>query len=87
MTLRNVLDLLDHEVWVRVRPYKNYENPADDAVFWSADWIGGGVDDPFIPKEIKTCLDWEADDLSIETHPNPEDGEDVPMLVVNAYKN
>ena len=36
MKLKQVLDLLDHEVWVRVRPNGDDKR---DVVFWSADWL------------------------------------------------
>lgn len=88
MTLKEVLDLMDHEVWVRVRINDGGEkNPADDLVLWSADWIGGGPTDPFIPKGLTDILEWDADDLSIEMRKDPErPGFTVPMLVVNAYR-
>lgn len=87
MTLKEVLNLMDHEVWVRVRPH--VRGPTDetilpDVVIWSADWIGGGVDDPLIPKELKDYLDWDADDLSIEYRPTGRQ-KPTPMIVVNAY--
>lgn len=88
MTLMEVLNLMDHEVWVRVRPHKR--GPTDEAILpdivvWSADWIGGGVDGPFVPKELKDCLDWGADDLSIEVHPTGRQ-KPTPMIVVHAYQ-
>lgn len=88
MTLEEVLNLMDHEVWVRVRPHTwgpGGEEIHEDMVLWSADWIGGGVDDPFMPKGLKDHLDWDADDLSIETHPMGRQ-KPTPMIVVHAYK-
>lgn len=97
MTVRDVLNLTDHDVWVRVRVRGGGEKgPSKDLVLWSADWHGGGEDDPGMPDGLGTVLDWDADDLSIETHVNPEfrslfgygvpDREDfVQMIVVNAY--
>lgn len=93
MTLKEVLDLMDHEVWVRVRINDGREkDPANDLVLWSADWIGGGLADPGMPTGLEDYLDWDADDLSVEMYddpefrgiPGPED--QVPMLVVNAYE-
>lgn len=82
MTLRQVLNLLDHEVWVRVRPHGPVRDKPD-IVLWSADWIGGSG----WPDEAGKYLECEADDLSVELHPDPEnpDGAFVPMLVVYAY--
>ena len=95
MTLKEVLNLMDHEVWVRVRPHKR--GPTDetilpDIVIWSADWIGGGGISPYTPEELKDYLDWGADDLSVEMHDDPElqgtlgPQHEVPMIVVNAYQ-
>jgi len=88
MTLEEVLDLMDHEVWVRVRPHKR--GPTDevilpDVVVWSADWIGGGGNAPFVPEELKDYLGWGADDLSIEYHPTGRQ-KPTPMIVVHAYQ-
>jgi len=85
MTLREVLNLADHEVWLRVRPHKHQlvagESDPEDIVVWSADWIMNS----YLPPELEKYLDWDADDLSIEFHPvgrqKPE-----PMLVINAYE-
>lgn len=81
MTLRQILNALDHEVWVRVRPHGPVRDKPD-IVAWSADWIGGSG----YPDEVEKYLECEADDLSIEFHPDPEDpdGTIVPMLVVYA---
>lgn len=93
MMLSEVLDLMDHEVWVRVRANDGRENdPRADLVLWSADWIGGGPTDPGMPDGLTDILEWDADDLSVEMHddpefrgiPGPEDM--VPMIVVNAYR-
>ena len=83
MTLREVLDLMDHEVWVRVRVH-DAGDKTRDLVLWSADWIGGGIEDPLLPKELKDYLDWNADDMSIEYHPTGRQ-KPTPMIVVNAY--
>ena len=87
-TVRKVLNLMDHEVWVRVRVNDGREkDPDNDLVLWSADWIGGGEDDPGIPDGLVDVLDWNADDLSIELHRDPDNPERIsPMLVVNAMK-
>lgn len=81
MTLRQFLNILDHEVWVRVRPHGPVRDKPD-IVLWSADWIGGSG----YPDKVEKYLECEADDLSIEFHPDPEDpdGTIVPMLVVYA---
>lgn len=86
MTVRDVLNLMDHEVWVRVRVNdgRGYD-PAGDLVLWSADWIGGGEDDPGMPDGLKAVLDWDGDDLSIEGHIDPGRPSAVTMIVVNAY--
>lgn len=73
MTVRNVLDHLDHEVWVRVRP-----PTGGDLVIWSADWIG----DYGWPDELKDYLGCDADYICIELHENPEGGDETPMIVV-----
>ena len=88
MTVREALNLMDDEVWVRVRVNDGREkDPANDLVLWSADWIGGGEDDPGIPDGLADVLDWNADYLSIELHRDPDNPERIsPMLVVNAIK-
>ena len=88
-TVREVLNLMDHEVWVRVRVNDGREkDPANDLVLWSADWIGGGEDDPGIPKGLVDVLEWNADDLSVEMHDNPDNPawHIMPMIVINAMK-
>ena len=82
MTLREVLNLMDHEVWVRVRPH-GPTRAKPDVVLWSADWIGGSG----YPDEVGKYLECEADDLSIEVLPDPEglQGAFAPMIVVYAY--
>lgn len=88
MTVRKILNLMDHEVWVRIRINDGREKNHDaDLVVWSADWIGGGPEDPLMPAGLSDYLDCYADDMSIETHidPDSESGEEVPMIVVNAY--
>ena len=82
MTLKEVLDLMDHEVWVRVRVH-DADDKTRDLVLWSADWIGGGEDDPGMPDGLADVLEWDADDLSVERHPAP-DGPEM-QIVVNAY--
>jgi len=84
MTLKEVLDLMDHEVWVRVRVHGT-DGKTRDLVLWSADWIGGGEDDPGMPDGLTDVLGWDADDLSIEFHPTGR-RKPTPMIVVNAYQ-
>ena len=80
MKVWEVLNLMDDEVWVRVRV--NDVHGVYDLVLWSSDWIRGG-DDPGLPERLADVLEWDADDLTVELH---ADGpEKVPMLVVNAY--
>ena len=81
MVLRDVLNLMDHEVWVRVRPHGPIRWGKDVAV-WSADWHGGDYD-----HKIDKYLDWCADDLSTEVHQNPEVKCVAlePMIVVCVY--
>lgn len=86
MTVRDVLDAMDDEVWVRVRPCTP-GHPDDDLVVWSADWLAGGEDDPGIPDGLARYLDCEADDLCIEMYEDPECGDEAPMLVVCAYNS
>ena len=88
-TVRKVLNLMDHEVWVRVRVNDGREkDPANDLVLWSADWIGGGEDDPGMPDGLADVLDWDADDLSVELHDTTDSSacKTAPMIVVNAMK-
>lgn len=81
MTLKQFLNTLDHEVWVRVRPH-HLGHAKSDIVLWSADWIGGSG----YPDEVEKYLECEVDDLSAELHPDPEGVEALaPMLVVYAY--
>lgn len=81
MTLKQVLDLLDHEVWIRVRPHGLIRDKPD-ILMWSADWIGGSG----YPDEVEKYLECEADDLSVGIYPDPDpNGGIVPMLVVYAY--
>ena len=81
MTIKQFLNTLDHEVWVRVRPHGPVRDKPD-IVMWSADWIGGAG----YPDEVVKYLECEANELSVELHPDPEnpDGAFVPMLVVYA---
>jgi len=88
MTLEEVLDLMDHEVWVRVRPHKR--GPTDevilpDVVVWSADWIMNSFLPPETGVELGKYLAWGADDLSIEYHPTGRQ-KPTPMIVVHAYQ-
>ena len=88
-TVQEVLNLMDHEVWVRVRVNDGREkDPANDLVLWSADWICGGEDDPGMPKGLVDVLEWNADDLSVEMHDNPDNPawHIMPMIVINAMK-
>lgn len=55
-----------------------------DLVLWSADWAGGGEDDPGMPERLAGVLECCADDLSIEDHPTGRQ-KPTPMIVVNAY--
>ena len=82
MTVREVLNLMDDEVWVRVRV--NDVHGVYDLVLWSSDWIGGGEDDPGMPERLADVLEWDADDLTVELHADVGT-EKIPMLVVNAY--
>lgn len=78
MTVRDVLNLMDHEVWVRIRP----DGESEDMVLWSADWIGGDYNSEC----VDPYLDWDGDDISIEMRKDPDHpGSDVPMLVVRAF--
>lgn len=80
MTLRDILNLMDHEVWVRVM-LCGRDKP--DIVLWSADWIGGSG----YPDEIEEYLEYDADDMSTELHQNPERRRIAlePMIVVCVY--
>lgn len=82
MTVREVLNLMNAEVWVRVRV--NDVHGVYDLVLWSTYWIGGGKDDPSMPERLADVLEWDADDLTVELHADVGPGK-VPMLVVNAY--
>lgn len=82
MKVREVLNLMDDEVWVRVRV--NDARGVYDLVLWSSDWIGGGEDDPGMPERLADVLEWDADDLAVELHADVGPKK-VPMIVVNAY--
>lgn len=82
MTLEEVLDLMDHEVQVRVRVH-DAGGETRDLVLWSADWIGGGIEDPGMPDGPADVLGWDAGDLSAERRPAPDGPE--TQIVVNAY--
>lgn len=88
MTLNEVLDLMDNGMWVRVRINRINDgmekDPDNDLVLWSSDWIGGGVDDPLVPTELKRYLDWDAAALSAEVHPAGRQ-KPTPMIVIHAY--
>lgn len=81
MTVQDVLNLMDHEVWVCVRVH-GAGGKTRDLVLWSADWIGGGIEDPGMPDGLKDVLEWDADDLSVETDRRRRP---TLMIVVNAY--
>ena len=78
MTLRSVLNLFDHEVWIRIRPCG--KGCCNDIVLWSADWIGDDY-----PKEVDEYLEWDADDLSVEMHHDFDKRAYSPMVVVCVY--
>lgn len=82
MKVREALNLMDDEVWVRVRV--NDVHGVYDLVLWSSDWIGGGEDDPGMPERLADVLEWDADDLTVELHADVGP-EKVSMIVVNAY--
>lgn len=83
MTLKEVLDLVDHEVWVCVRAH-DAAGKTRNLALWSADWIGGGIKDPGMPDGLADVLEWDADDLSVERHFTP-DGPEM-RIVVHAYQ-
>ena len=82
MKVREVLNLMDDEVWVRVRV--NDVHGVYDLVLWSTYWIGGGKDDPSMPERLADVLEWDADDLAVEPHADVG-SRMIPMIVVNAY--
>jgi hypothetical protein len=76
MTVRDVLNHLDHEVPVIVE-----RDPEDPGIYvWSADWIGYSG----WPKELGKYLDSEVDYIRVELREDPEaeDHRQVPMLVL-----
>lgn len=80
MTVREILCLLDHEVWVRVRP-RGEVRDKPDVVFFSADWHM----DSYLPKRLEKYLDWDGDDMYVDMYKDPEDrSRKVPMLVICA---
>ena len=80
MTVREILNLLDHEVWVRVRPV-GMSRSKPDLVFFSADWHGNA----YLPKQLEKYLDWDGDDMYVDMYKDPEDrSKKVPMLVICA---
>jgi hypothetical protein len=65
MKLKELLDSLDHEVWLRCA------NPDGSELFtvWSADWIGGHGE---THKEVEPWLDYEVDDVAVGNFIDPE---------------
>lgn len=65
MKLKELLDSLDHEVWLRCA------NSDGSELFtaWSADWIGGHDE---THKEAEPWLDYEVDDVAIGNFVDPE---------------
>ena len=77
MTVRDMLNTLDHEVNVVVSPLAL---GSADIYVWSADWIGGSG----WPEELEKYLDCETDDIYVELRDDPEKEyyHPVPMLVL-----
>ena len=84
MTVLNILNSLDHEVWAVIRPVSRGEDgrgeTMDEIIVWSADWHGGDL-----PDNLNLYLDWKVDDICIEMREDPELHVETPMLVMNAY--
>ena len=86
MTVREMLNRLDHEVWAVFRPIPRCGEPGrgetmDEVIVWSADWHGADS----IPDNLKAILNWMVDDISIEMREDPERHVETPMLVMDAY--
>jgi hypothetical protein len=81
MTLRELLDITDHEVWVRA--YLPDRKRHVDV--WSADWIGG---DGETYDRLMPYLEMDVDDMRPESHldPNAKERKDVTMICVNLYE-
>ena len=78
MKLKDVLDIIDDETWIRI------VLPDGGTIYvWGADWIGGyaGTEEMVSP-----WCEYDADDLCIEEGVNPEREEEmVHMLSVHLY--
>lgn len=80
MTLEELLNIVQDEVWVKVEFAHEDHAPV---YVWGADWIGG-----YHPtlNEVAPWLDREVDDLCVVEEPNPErEGEDAQMLNIVVY--
>jgi hypothetical protein len=80
MTVEEFLDIVWDEQWVRL----TFEDESHDTHIdvWGADWIGGydGTVD-----EVRPWLEYEVDDMKVETHKSPETGDDVQMVCVTLF--
>ena len=81
LKVRDVLNLLDHEVWVEVLPM-GVTVKGLDLMVWSADWHC----DQYWPEDLEGFLDWEADDIRVKVGTNPETHKRTPVLVIPAYR-
>ena len=79
MTIEDALNLLDHEVMVRVRPNGSSRK---DIVLWSPDWIM----QKYLPVDLKKYLKWRVDDVCAEMTKDPETGKEEPTVVLCAYE-
>lgn len=82
MTMRDVLNLMDHEVWVCGT---NVDGTPLFTV-WPADWIGGHKE---TLDELEPWLDYDADDMRMQRYPDPEhEGVGlsfIPMITCTLY--
>ena len=78
MKVVELLNELDHEVWVRVEP----ETRKTGLMVWSADLICNA----YLPRGFGKYIGWEVNDVYVEIGKNPETGEQTAILVIPAVK-
>lgn len=82
MTVRDFLDIVYDEQWVRLYIAGAESEPAMIDV-WGADWIGGHGE---TLEKVSPYLGYEVEDMVVEEHDDPElEGEKAQMICVTAF--